>query len=135
MHARIVAIAVLLCALIAMPAAEAARSGTYRCLIAVPTDGVAWILHHNPNPIAQTVTRIRLWNAAGDAGDTGPITLEIPPNGSEIVLPFDGTVANETGVFQVLVSWTQAQDKAAPLPRTDLFPDGTFTSAVRTPCP
>ena len=49
---------------------------------------------------------------------------------------WDGTADGFVGGrFQVVVNWTQSQDKAAPLPRVDMLPDGTLASAVRLSCP
>jgi hypothetical protein len=103
----------------------------------VPQGGVGWITHHNPTTISQKVTRVRVWNSAGEiALDTGTIAFIIPANGSDVPLSIDGTVEGFVGdAFQVLVNWSQTQDKAAPIPRTDMFPDGSFASAVRTSCP
>jgi len=134
MYVRVIRVLALLCAFAVVPLAEAARSGTYRCIVEVPQGGIGWILQYNPNPIPQTVTRVRAWNAAGGFLDTGPIDQVIPANGSDFVFFWDGTADGGDG-FQVLVNWTQSQDKAAPLPRADMLPDGTFASAVRTPCP
>jgi hypothetical protein len=104
--------------------------------VTVPLEGFALIVHHNPNNIAQRVTRIRLWDSEGTlTADTGPISVAIPANGAEIILAFDEATGFVGDMFQALVNWTQGQDKAAPLPRVDMFPDGTLTSAVRTPCP
>jgi hypothetical protein len=76
-----------------------------------------------------------MWNEAGDFFDTGTINVQIPANGNDVVLFLDGTTTTFVGSFQVLVNWSQAQDKPAPLPRMDMFPDGTYTSTLRTPCP
>jgi hypothetical protein len=82
------------------------------------------------------VTRVRAWTAAGGFLDTGTIAQEIPANGSDLVFFWDGTGDGFNGDgFQVVVNWTQSQDKAAPLPRVDMLPDGTLTSAVRQSCP
>jgi hypothetical protein len=135
MYPRIAGIFTLLCVVAVAPLADAARSGTYRCLVAVPLEGVAWIVHHNPNTIAQTVTRIRVWDSVGNFGDTGTISFQVPANGADFVFLFDESTGFVGDMFQVLVNWTQAQDKPAPLPRVDMLPDGSLTSSVRTPCP
>jgi hypothetical protein len=54
-----------------------------------------------------------VWNAVGDFFDTGTIAFEIPANGSDVVWSLDGS-EGDVGSFQVLVNWSQAQDKAAP---------------------
>ena len=136
MYARVIRVLALLCVFAVVPLAEAARSGTYRCILEVPQGGIGWILQYNPNPIPQTVTRVRVWNAAGEFLDTGTIAQEIPANGSDFVFFWDGTVDGFDGDgFQVVVNWTQSQDKAAPLSRADMLPDGTLASAVRVSCP
>jgi hypothetical protein len=67
--------------------------------------------------------------------DTGPIGT-VPANGTGIALVIDGTVEGFVAdAFQVIVNWSQSLDKPGPLPRADMFPDGTFASSVRTPCP
>jgi hypothetical protein len=116
---------------------DAARSGSYRCLFAVPEGGAAWVTHYNPNGNAQTITRVRVWDGSGTlVWDTGPFSAVIPANGTGIALVIDGTVEGFVpDAFQVLVNWSQSLDKPGPLPRADMLPDGTFTSSVRTPCP
>src|SRR5262245_50800703 len=132
---RVARVLAVLGVLAVAPLADAARTGTYRCLVAVPSGGVAWLIHYNPNTVAQTVTRVRLWDSSGNFADTGAISFEIPANGADLVLPFDEGTGLVGDTFQVLVNWSQAQDKPAPLPRVDMFPDGTYTSTLRTPCP
>ena len=136
MHARVVQVLALLCVFAVVPPAEAARRGTYRCILEVPQGGIGWILQYNPNSIPQTVTRIRAWDSTGGFLDTGTIAQEIPANGSDVVFFWDGTADGFVGDgFQVVVDWTQSQDKPAPLPRADMLPDGTLASTVRQSCP
>ena len=70
----LVTLAVLL-VLAAVPSVDAARSGTYRCVVGVPEGGIAWIYHYNPTTVVQTVTRVRMWNELGDLFDTGTINF------------------------------------------------------------
>jgi hypothetical protein len=114
MHARVVRVLALLCVFAVVPLAEAARSGTYRCILEVPQGGIGWILQYNPNSILQTVTGIRAWDSTGGFLDTGTIAQEIPANGSDVVFFWDGT-ADEPAQRH---SWPVRCLAGEPHPRT-----------------
>ncbi len=123
--------------------AHAVLGGNYRCTVSLDEDafGNLWfpiLEHYNPNPGAQSIRRIRVFDSTGTLVlDTGPIpagaVLVAGRGALAFVPPFPAL-----GLFQIVVSFSQAVDGQNPLARMDVLlvdSGGAFKSVARTHCP
>jgi hypothetical protein len=100
--------------------ADAATSGSYRCLGRSNSSFFLEVVHHNPNATVQNIKRIRIFDATGAQYiDSGPITQAVPGRGSFAF--FAPAPASGEDEILVIVNWAQGADVAAPTVRANHY--------------
>ncbi len=120
----------------AMDDASALLAGSYRCTGTLDNTTLFMaVVHYNPTANAQVIRRVRMHDSSGTLYFESQVPQTVAARGS-----FAFAVATPPlGLddVQVLVSWTQATDTAAPIPKADvaLVNASGDVSIARTACP